>query len=77
MSTDKYRIDNTQANAMLTFNPASIDPWTITFQGGSKLMFWRDGRCTFEGNPDEAAKLFFDHVIKEHLHAWSGLPRSK
>lgn len=43
------------------------DPMTITFHGGSKLSFYSDGRCTFEGNADEAAKLFYEHLAKVHL----------
>jgi hypothetical protein len=49
------------------------DPMTIAFHGGSVLSFYNDGRCTFDGNADEAAKLFYEHVAKVHLGMYKEL----
>jgi hypothetical protein len=54
-------------NSTMTFKVPDPDPWTISFANGAKLKFWKDGRVTFEGNPDEAAKVFYEHLVKAHF----------
>lgn len=48
-------------------------PWGIHFQGDhgevGKLEFDEHGEITFSGNADEAAKIFFDTVIKNNSQA--------
>jgi hypothetical protein len=50
-----------------TFKLPDPDPWTISFPNGAKMRFWKDGRVTFEGNADEAAKVFYEHLVKTHF----------
>jgi hypothetical protein len=52
---------------LCTLRVPDPDPWTISFTNGSKLMFWKDGRCTFEGNPDEPATVFYEQIAKRHM----------
>ncbi len=56
-------------NDIYTFAVTNPDPFTVTFANGAKMLFWKDGRVTFEGgDPDEAAQVFYDHLIKHHFN---------
>lgn len=50
---------------------AQTFPFIFTFQDCGKLTLNFDGSATFEGNADEAAKLFFDNVISLHNHQYN------
>jgi len=56
-----------EKKAEYVFNTDPV-PWGIHFQGdhgeAGKLEFDEHGELTFSGNADEAAKVFFDCVIK-------------
>jgi hypothetical protein len=47
---------------------ANPEPYTIRFQGDTgelgKLIYGPEGELTFEGEADECAQIFFDHVIE-------------
>jgi hypothetical protein len=70
---DPFPLYTDNANAM-TFAMPNPDPFCITFPGNSVIRFWKDGRCEFEGNPDEAAKSFYEHVVKAHVAYMRGDP---
>jgi hypothetical protein len=47
---------------------ANPEPYTSRFQGDTgelgKLIYGPEGELTFEGEADECAQIFFDHVIE-------------
>lgn len=60
MSTNEYDVDFT-IKAATTQPP---QPYSVRFQGGAGLKFNPDGSATFSGDADEAARMFFDCVIR-------------
>lgn len=54
------------ASQLITFTPTKKIIFTNE-SGTVGVLNWSDGTMRFEGEADESAQLFFDHIIKQYL----------